>query len=162
VPDGAPRIRGFNYRGVHGYSLTVCVHGRRRSLSDPALFSAILLQIRRAADANDFHLLAYCFMPDHLHLVVEGRSPAADLHRFVKAWKQKTGFDYAKQTGSRLWQVGFFDHVLRSNESTARHVAYILANPVRAGLARTVGEYPYAGCDPPPEWRAPDDPGPET
>ena len=64
----------------------------------------------------------------------------------MKAWKQKTGFDYSKRTGVRLWQAGFFDHVLRSDESTERHVDYVLGNPVRAGLARTVGEYPFAGC----------------
>ena len=144
VSDGAPRIRGFNYRGVYRYSLTICSHAHRRLFTDQALVAAVLLEIRHAAEANDLYLLAYCFMPDHIHLVVEGRTDSADLQRFVKTWKQKTGFEYSKRTGNRLWQVGFFDHVLRSDESTERHVAYVLANPVRAGLAR-VGEYPFAG-----------------
>jgi putative transposase len=162
VPDGAPRIRGFEYKGLHRYSLTICAHWHACRFSDRDLVAAVLLQIRHAARSNQFRLLAYCFMPDHVHLVVEGLSDAADLRRFMKAWKQKTGFEYSKRTGGRLWQVGFFDHVLRSDESTERHVDYVLGNPVRAGLARTVGEYPFAGChlpetdqpsqtDPPPE-----------
>ena len=147
VPDGAPRMRGFNYTGVHRYSLTICAHGRQCLFVDRDLVAAILLQIRRAAGLNQFRVLAYCFMPDHLHLVFEGLSDAADLRRFVMAWKQITGFEYSRRTGSRLWQVGFFDHVLRSDEGTERHVQYVLGNPVRAGLAPTVGEYPFAGCD---------------
>ena len=87
-------------------------------------------------------------MPDHLHLLVEGESDDADLQRFVKAWKQKSAFHHAKCTGGRLWQVGFFEHVLRSDESTHRHVLYVLGNPVRAGLSRTIGEYRFAGCEP--------------
>jgi putative transposase len=113
--------------------------------TDEQLVTAVLLQIRHAADSSDFQLLAYCFMPDHMHLIVEGRTDSADLPRFVKAWKQKTGFQYVKRTGNRLWQVGYFEHVLRSDESTERHVAYVLGNPVRAGLAKAVGEYPFAG-----------------
>ena len=113
--------------------------------TDNAAVEPILLQIRQAAAAYAFAILAYCFMPDHVHLVVEGQTDEADLQRFVKAWKQKTGFAYSKSTGRRLWQVGFFDHVLRSDEGTERHVEYVLGNPVRAGLARTIGEYPFAG-----------------
>ena len=147
MPDGAPRIRGFNYTGVHRYSLTICAHKHVCRFSDRDVVAAILLQIRHAAHSNQFRVLAYCFMPNHVHLVVEGLSDAADLRRFMKTWKQKTGFEYAKRTGKHLWQVGFFDHVLRSDESTERHVQYVLGNPVRAGLARVVGEYPFAGCD---------------
>ena len=84
-------------------------------------------------------------MPDHVHLVVEGLCDSADLRRFVKGWKQATGFAYTQRTRNHLWQVGFFDHVLRTDESTERHIEYVLGNPVRAGLARTVGEYPFAG-----------------
>jgi putative transposase len=151
VSDGAPRIRGFSYRGLYRYSLTICAHGRRSPFTDEQLVTAVLLQIQHAAASNDFHLLAYCFMPDHVHLIVEGRTDSADMQRFVKAWKQKTGFEYVKRTGNRLWQVGFFEHVLRSDESTERHVGYVLGNPVRAGLAKAVGEYPFAGIDPLPE-----------
>jgi len=33
---------------------------------------------------------------------------------------------------------------VRAEESLARQALYILGNPVRAGLARQVGEYPHA------------------
>ena len=45
----------------------------------------------------------------------------------------------------RLWQPGFFDHVLRSDESYAEKWNYVRNNPVRAGLVRTTDEWPYQG-----------------
>ena len=110
------------------------------------IVQSVLDEIERVAEAEHFRVLAYCFMPDHLHLLVEGESDTADLQRFVKRWKQTTGFDYAKARGCRLWQVGFFDHVLRCDEDTERHALYILGNPIRARLTKAIGEYPFAGC----------------
>ena len=146
MPDGAPRIPGFDYRGVRRYSLTICTYARGRVFNHKYIVQSVLGEIERVAEAEQFRVLAYCFMPDHLHLLVEGESDTADLQRFVKRWKQTTGFEYAKERGCRLWQVGFFDHVLRFDEDTERHALYILGNPIRAGLTKTIGEYPFAGC----------------
>jgi hypothetical protein len=41
--------------------------------------------------------------------------------------------------------TGFFERVLRSDEQTGVVARYILENPVRAGLAATLLEYPYSG-----------------
>lgn len=148
MPSGAPRIRGFEYRGLHRYSLTICAHGRRRPFTDRATVIDVLEEIQDAARICRFRMHAYCFMPDHLHLLVESESETSDLCRFVSRWKQRTGFNYSRRTGTRLWQVGFFDHVLRSDESTRRHALYVVDNPIRAGLVRSVGEYPFAWSDP--------------
>ena len=146
MPDGGPRIRGFDYKGRHQYSLTICVYNRRPLFVEAPIVDRVMQQIRRAATVGDFEILAYCFMPDHLHLIAEGTSDDADLQKFMKSWKQATGFEYSKSNaGQRLWQVGFFDHVLRSDESAHRHARYILGNPVRAGLAQSIDEYPLAG-----------------
>ena len=52
----------------------------------------------------------------------------------------------------RLWQPGFFDHVLRSNESYSQKWNYVRENPVRAGLVKSVEglvksveDWPYQG-----------------
>jgi hypothetical protein len=42
-----------------------------------------------------------------------------------------------------LWQPGFFDHVLRSDESYAEKWQDVLENPVRAGLVREMEEWPH-------------------
>jgi REP element-mobilizing transposase RayT len=44
-----------------------------------------------------------------------------------------------------FWQPGFFDHILRTDESYGEKWNYVRENPVRAGLVRTAEEWPYQG-----------------
>ncbi len=92
-------------------------------------------------------LVAYCFMPDHVHLLVYGTSETSDLRAFVVDFKKVTGFEYRQRHGRHLWQRGYFDRILRDDESTEAVVRYTLENPVRGGLAGQLGEYPLAGSD---------------
>ncbi len=84
-------------------------------------------------------------MPDHLHALVAGTSEQADLAAFVKRFKQLAGFAYKQRYGESLWQPGYHERVLRDDEGTEAVARYILANPVRAGLTRELGDYPFAG-----------------
>jgi len=86
-------------------------------------------------------------MPDHVHIVLEGLSESADLRRAIGLWKQATGYCYVRENGRPLWMSGYHDHVVRDTESTMDLVSYVMRNPVRAGLAQRVGEYPFAGSD---------------
>jgi putative transposase len=85
-------------------------------------------------------------MPDHLHLLVEALSDASDLIAFVHAMKQRTAYEYRRRLqGGPLWQKGYFEHVVRDDESTKTQARYILENPVRAGLMTEPLEYPFSG-----------------
>ena len=64
-------------------------------------------QFRRTAALERFAILAYCYMPDHLHLLAEGLADTSDFQRFVKLAKQRSGGIFARQNGARLWQEGF-------------------------------------------------------
>jgi REP element-mobilizing transposase RayT len=95
--------------------------------------------------AHRFDVLAHCVMPDHLHPLLEGTSDDADLREAVRAWKQRTAYDWKQRTGTRLWQPGFHDRVMREGDETHLIVRYILHNPVRAGLVATAREYRWSG-----------------
>jgi REP element-mobilizing transposase RayT len=45
----------------------------------------------------------------------------------------------------QIWEEGFFDHVLRSNESYSQKWNYVRENPVRAGLVKSATDWPYQG-----------------
>jgi putative transposase len=102
-------------------------------------------QLLRVASEQKFSVIAYCFMPDHLHLLIEGTSDDSDGKRFIKAFKQYSGYSYSQERNHMLWQKYGFEHVLRDDETTIEVVKYILGNPVRARLAATVEEYPFVG-----------------
>jgi hypothetical protein len=62
-------------------------------------------------------------------------------------FKQQSAFAHMRNRGGRLWQEGYFDHVVRQDEDLVGIAAYIIANPIRAGLCRESSEYPYSGSD---------------
>jgi putative transposase len=138
-------LRGFSYVGFHRYSLRFCTNGRRPVFITEAPVTLVLAQILRASTERSFAVIAYCFMPNHLHLLVEGTDAASDLKRFVVSLKQYSGFLYAQRFGTRLWQRYGFERVLRDREPTFVVARYILENPVRAGLAKQVAAYPFVG-----------------
>jgi len=45
----------------------------------------------------------------------------------------------------RLWQINFYDHVLRTEENTMNVVYYISSNPMRKGLVDNFDKYPFLG-----------------
>ena len=71
-----------------------------------------------------------------------------DLMRF---FKQLSGHAYKRSTGQPLWQISYYDRVLRREEDMEDVARYIWANPVRAGLVSDAGSYPFAGPFPLPE-----------
>ena len=84
-------------------------------------------------------------MPDHVHLLVQGCSDASDLREFVKLAKQTSGFAYSQAKKGRLWQPSYYDRALRDDESSLWIIAYILRNPVVAGLSARCEDYPFVG-----------------
>ncbi len=107
----------------------------------------VLGQLRTCLNDGAFALLAYCFMPDHVHLVVEGLSEQADLRRMVARWKQFSGYWYVREEHEALWMPGYSDRVLRDGESTMDAVRYVIMNPAKAGLAGRIGRHPFIGSD---------------
>ena len=145
ITNNPGHLEGVSYVGLHRYSLTFCTDGRRRVFTDAAAVELVVQQLVRAAREQKFSVIAYCFMPDHLHLLIEGSSNDSDGRRFIKAFKQYSGYYYSQKRREALWQRYGFEHVLHDDETTVEVVKYILANPVRAGLAGTVEEYPFVG-----------------
>ena len=144
-PNRPPRVEGFPYRGYRRYFVTLTTDFRARVFALDTHAGTLAVQISPFFAARSFEVLAYCVMPDHLHLLLEGVSDEADLLEAVRAWKQRTGYDWKARTGARLWQPGFHDRVLREGDDTRSVVRYILLNPVRAGLANAPCDYRWLG-----------------
>jgi putative transposase len=141
----APRLPGFDYIGPYAYSVTCCTFSRHAWFVDAAAVDAARAQLLHHSKDEGFDVLAYCFVPDHVHLLIEGVTPTSDLPRLIARWKQKTGYYHRHATNTALWHGGFFDHILREEEDRDKLVRYILANPIRAGLVMDVREYPFWG-----------------
>jgi putative transposase len=124
------------------FYITCCTLDRRPIRELSAAHDAFSRYGERATQHN-VAVGRYMLMPDHLHLFVKG-----DANFLLSRWMGglKRAIAVALRCRSReLWQPGFFDHVLRSDESYADKWNYVSENPVRAGLVRDASEWPYQG-----------------
>ena len=149
MPKRPPRLPQFSYTGPYRYFLTVCTRSRLPVLADPAIGSLVVRQFLRVTSEQQFEAIAYCAMPDHFHALVQGTQADSDFTSMVRRWKQATGHAW-KHSGhtNALWQAGYFDRILREQDATEAVVRYIVANPLRAGLATDIRDYPLIGSGP--------------
>ena len=82
--------------------------------------------------------MAFVVMPDHIHWLFQ-LGENLKLHNVIKTVKSKTSI----QIGRPIWQAGYYDHAIRKDEDIANIARYIIANPIRAGLVKRVGDYPH-------------------
>jgi putative transposase len=141
------RLEGFSYIGCQRYFLTTCTYERRSTFRDHTVAWQTIAQFRTTSEAEGFSLLAYCLMPDHAHVLVEGLRDSSDFKRFAKLAKQRSGAAYALKAGEPLWQKGYYEYVLREAEDAKEIARYIIANPLRASLVQSPDEYPFSGSD---------------
>ena len=78
-------------------------------------------------------------------MLVEGKSEHADARKFADVFRQTSGFHFRASCGTRLWQEGYYDHVLRDEDATIDVARYIVLNPVRAGFCTDASSYPLLG-----------------
>ncbi|WP_306085229.1 transposase [Pseudomonas sp. gcc21] len=76
-------------------------------------------------------------MPDHFHWLMQLQDES--LSKTVQRIKRLT----SAQLGRRVWQDGFHDRAVRSEENLKAMARYVIANPLRAGLVDSVGDYPH-------------------
>ncbi len=106
---------------------------------------SLVSYLQKTANEYAFDVVVYCFMPDHVHLVLNGRNEESNLLTFIKMFKQKTGFLFRQVHKKQLWSTSFYDRVLRKTENIRGVGRYTLANPVKADLVSDALEYPYSG-----------------
>ena len=97
----------------------------------------------RAATAEGWvNSLAWVVMPDHLHWLVELRGhPLAVLMRRIKG-RSARALNVRLGRQGPVWQAGYHDRALRHEEALQDLARYVVANPLRAGLAEKLGDYP--------------------
>jgi REP element-mobilizing transposase RayT len=119
------------------YFVTICTAGRRRWLANATVQERFLKFAERGQERG-IAVGRYVLMPDHIHLFVAGGRDF-DLGTWVRLLKGILA------DGAGRWQRGFFDHLVRHDESYGEKWEYVRQNPVRAGLVKRAEDWPYRG-----------------
>ncbi|WP_102945112.1 transposase [Stenotrophomonas sp. VV52] len=123
------------------YILTTVTRGRQPLFEVPGNAHAVIDALRHIERSGRSRTHAWVVMPDHVHWLMELKS--GTLATCMNIFKSRSSRLIG---GDRVWQKGYHDHALRREESLIEAARYIVANPLRAGLAEQAGEYPYAWC----------------
>jgi putative transposase len=139
------RLALENYHGHQFVFITTCCQNNKKIFVDEREIEYNLTVLREMTQHFHIALWAYCFMPDHVHFLLEGLSEDSDILLFLGRYKQLTGYSYKQRKGIQLWQKSSYDHILRKDEAIESVVWYILTNPVRNGMVKEFQDYPYLG-----------------
>jgi REP element-mobilizing transposase RayT len=125
--------------------VTFCTHHRKKWLATNQVHTAFEKFAEHALQDFNVAVGPYIIMPDHVHLFVCG-DPQFILATWVGALKQSLAKAANRsKSGGQIWQEGFFDHILRSDESMGQKWNYVRENALRAGLVERAEDWPYQG-----------------
>lgn len=99
-------------------------------------------------DRKVYDLLAYCIMPNHVHMVFTVERSGTSLYRVLqslKAYTAKEANKILRQNGA-FWQHESYDHVVRDGKELERIIDYVLHNPVKAGMVSGREQWKWSYC----------------
>ena len=147
-------VRHYNLPG-HGHELTFSCHDNRPYLLDEQVCRWLIGSINQARRSEDYALVAYVIMPEHVHLLVVPRRFPYDVAQFLRSVKQppsrrlsnwlkkhdpqlRDAMCVPSRTRGpvfRLWLHGpGYDRNVVDERAAHWMVRYIHNNPVRRGL----------------------------
>ncbi len=126
-------------------AFTAYIHGRKNIFSKPEIFSALEEILLESLNKHECDAHFYLFMPDHCHLLIQGKDKSSDLWRCMVTFKQRSGYWLSRHGIQEKWQKDFYDHILRKDEDIVKQVKYILGNPMRKSIVANWRDYKLKG-----------------
>ena len=142
------RLRGWDYRAAGYYFVTICAHERELLFADGRFYDIAWQNIPSHPHAQHVDLDEFCIMPNHTHgIVVQTQDvalPASDLDspRLVPGSLGVVVGNYKLlvtrrinnvrcSQGSKVWQRGYYERIIRNERELNAVRQYIRDNPAR-------------------------------
>ena len=125
------------------YHVSSVTKNRARIFSSFQCGRILVGALRREEEAGRAETLTFVIMPDHFHWLMR-LNDGSVLSKCVGRVKSGSARLINKQIrrSGKFWQDGFHDHAIRAEEDIVDIARYIVANPLRAGIVRSIRDYP--------------------
>jgi REP element-mobilizing transposase RayT len=120
--------------------------GRRREdvFLQPDDYAAFLKIVRESAERWNVKVAAYCFLPNHYHLLLQ--TPEVNLARCMRhingVYTQQ--FNRTHQQDGQLFRGRYKAVLVEADSHLLEVMRYIHRNPLNAGLIQQLDEYPWS------------------
>jgi putative transposase len=115
--------------------------------------AAVMLETLQKFDDQRYRLIAWCIMPNHVHVLIE---PLVSLPKIVRSWKSFTGRWalsrnaelglYVPTDGQAFWMRDYWDRYIPDERHLVAVIKYIHENPVTEGLCTTARDWPWSSA----------------
>src|SRR5262245_6599590 len=140
-----PKRLKWTYSDSPIYFLTLVAHDRQKLLANAAVHGAFVVFAERVTNCG-VAVGRYVLGHDHIHMFAGFAPDSIGLSKCVKSLKNSVSKCLRRRGCSAPhWQKGFFDHILRSDESFYEKWSYVRNNPVRAGLVTDPADWEFQG-----------------
>jgi REP element-mobilizing transposase RayT len=125
------------------YHVVIRGVGRQMLFEEDRDYETFLRILGKYCKEINVTVLAYCLMSNHVHMLV------CDCGNNISLCMKKIGVSYSKyfnekyERSGHLFQDRFFSDPIRSENQLLKVFAYILNNPVKAGICRA-SEYKWS------------------
>lgn len=106
-----------------------------------------LYLLKKYAGKEACHTLAYCLMPNHVHLLIKPlreNSLSKTIQGLTLCYTQYFNKKYNKS--GRLWESRYYSCIVDKENYLWSATRYIEQNPKRAGMVNIEEEYPYSSA----------------
>ena len=137
--------------GTYFFTVNLADRSRRLLMEN---IDALRMGVAAVRVAHPFETVAWCVLPDHLHVVwtlPPGDDDFATRWMLIKAQFSRRIENSERLSASRrkhhercIWQRRYWEHLIRDERDLRNHIDYIHSNPVKHGWAQRPGEWRYS------------------
>ena len=126
------------------YHITTVTKDRTPRFASLSAARCVVRAMIRIEDSRIADTWAFVIMPDHVHWILQLQHQST-LSACVGSMKSQSATSIRRRRISHetTWQRGFHDRAIRQNDDLIAIARYLVANPLRAGLVSTIGDYPH-------------------
>ena len=123
------RLRGYDYKSDGYYFITICTQrGKPNIRQYRNVVERILLSLPERF--SGLKIDWYVLMATHLHVIFAFDGMKKGLPEVVKAFKALV----TRDTGVKLWQRNYYEHVIRDEDALFKIREYIENNPLAESI----------------------------
>lgn len=137
------RLNRNAYKGQVAVAFTCCFRPRGTSISNESTFKAMLSILSKALDKHRCTAPIVTLMPDHLHLLLRGTDKDSDTYAACHSFKIGSARWLRANHPGVSMQDDFYDSAMKPFEGWFERASYMWMNPVRLGLVKDPGDWPY-------------------